>query len=419
MRRLLPFLLLLPLAPAAQADTALRFHDDFDTPGSWAGQTTPAAAVRVDFGVLHIARSGDGNTTELTRPVQVTPATRWRASVDLNYRDLTEGDEQVRGGLAVNGALGDGLYVQLDAAGNVRMTWYDGADWVPDAPLPWTRAAAAKPGRDVVNRISLAREANGTFSVAVNGEKAGESRVIDFTPRAVGIALKSTFQLGADFDNLTLEETGSDAHVARLLGSGGRTLFADDFTRRWLQRDGWWTGEDAEKKVEVKDGRLLVTGKGATGDTWRRGKHRLLQRIDAPATPRGLASGYHVGARLTALEGDSSAPIGLVLAGDRGAQDPQAPGIAVQIDQQAFRLLRFYADGREDLLLPWTRSPSIAAGDNRLDLVVPEDGRLRVFINGDYQLTRPLPAGFALTTLGIEVTGARSVAIDDVVVRIP
>lgn len=416
MRRLLPAVLLL-LSPAALAADATRFYDDFDTPGAWASQSEPEAEVRVDYGVLQIRRTGESDTTELTRRVTVTPATRWSASVDVRLAEVTEGDDQVRAGLAVNGPLGDGLYVQLDEGGRVRMTWYDGADWTKEPPLPWTPAAGAKTGPDAVNRLTLARE-DGVFSVLVNGVKAGETRVIDFTPRAVGVAVKSAFPLTATFDNLVLQETGTDAYAARLLGSGGRTLFADDFTRRWWQRDGWWTGADAEKTVALKDGRLLITGTQDAGDTWRRGRHRLLQRITTDA-PRGLATGYHIGARLVAEGGNMRAPIGLVIAGDRGPADPQAPGIAVQLNDSAFRVVRFYADGREDLLLPWTRSPSLQPGSNRLDLVVPEDGRLRVFINGDYQLTRPTPAGFTLTTLGIEVTGARTVALDDVVVRIP
>jgi hypothetical protein len=409
---------LLLCTSAWAADPSLRFDDNFSTPGNWAGFSKPHGTLTVSDGLLKVTR-GDGKTLVAEQPVSVRPAARWRASVDLAFTDYAADDKKARGGISVSGALDDGFFVQLDPEGDVTVKYYDGKAWADKEPLPYTRATAAKPGKNVRNTLSIERE-SGYFRIYVNGVHVGRTRIIDFTPRKVGIVLASATSLTAEFDNLRLDELGIDTRFSRLINNdgtpGATNLLIDNFDRKRGQKEGWWVGEDEAKRAEVRDGRYLVTGKHDSSSTW-------VTSDDAGArssldTNLGAYAGYQISALIAPEAGDDESGRGILAIGEKADKDTYTPYVVLQVSGKHFKVVYSDGAGTDHKLVGWTETPSLnPKGANRLNMTELADGRLLVFINSDYQMTLTMPQYFRMTAPGVYISGQQTISVDEFYAR--
>lgn len=416
--RLLATTTLLLCTGAWAADPSLRLDDNFSTPGNWAGFSKPHGTLTVSDGLLKVTR-GDGKTLVAEQPVSVRPAARWRASVDLAFTDYAADDKKTRGGISVSGALDDGFFVQLDPEGDVTVKYYDGKAWADKEPLPYTRATAAKPGKNVRNTLSIERE-SGYFRIYVNGVHVGRTRIIDFTPRKVGIVLASATTLTAEFDNLRLDELGIDTRFSRLINNdgtpGATNLLVDYFDRKRGQKEGWWVGEDEAKRAEVRDGRYLLTGKHDSSSTW-------VTNDDAGArssldTNLGAYAGYQISALIAPEAGDDESGRGILAIGEKADKDAYTPYVVLQVSGKHFKVVYSDGAGTDHKLVGWTETPSLnPKGANRLNMTELADGRLLVFINSDYQMTLTMPQYFRMTAPGVYISGQQTISVDEFYAR--
>ncbi|MDO8267085.1 MAG: hypothetical protein Q7T32_04555 [Moraxellaceae bacterium] len=400
------------------ADPSLRFDDNFSTPGNWADFSKPHSTLAVSDGRLKITRS-DGSYTNAEQPVSVRPAARWRATVDLTFTDYSADDKKVRGGLSVSGPLDQRFYVMLDPEGDVIVLYYDGNEWVDKDPLPYTRATGAKPGKNARNTLSIERE-SGYFRIYVNGVHVGRTRIIDFTPRKVGIVLKSVAALTAEFDNLRLDELGIDTRFSRLINNdgtpGATNLLVDYFDRKRGQKETWLVTDDENRKAEVRDGRYLLTSKKDGQSTW----------ATSNATPArsqlddytGSYAGYQISALIAHEAGDSESGRGIMALADAKQGDEYRPYVVLQVSGKHFRVVHSDGAGTDHKLVGWTETPSLnPKGANRLNLTELADGRLLVFINSDYQMTLTMPQYFRMTAPGVYISGQQTISVDEFYAR--
>lgn len=412
--RLLATTPLLLCTSAWAADPSLRFDDNFSNPGNWAGFSKPHSTLAVSNGRLMVTR-GDGSYTNAEQPVSVQPAARWRATVDMTFTDYAADDKKVRGGLSVSGPLDQRFYVLLDPEGDVTVLYYDGNEWVDKDPLPYTRATGAKLGKNARNTLSIERE-SGYFRIYVNGVHVGRTRIIDFTPRKVGIVLKSVAALTTEFDNLRLDELGIDTRFSRLINNdgtpGARNLLVDYFDRKRGQKEGWWVGENEAKRAEVRDGRYLLTGKKDSTSTW-------VTSDDAGArssldTNLGAYAGYQISALIAPEAGDDESGRGILAIGEKADKDTYTPYVVLQVSGKHFKVVYSDGAGTDHKLVGWTETPSLnPKGANRLNMTELADGRLLVFINSDYQMTLTMPQYFRMTAPGVYISGQQTISVDE------
>lgn len=412
--RLLATTPLLLCTGAWAADPSLRFDDNFSTPGNWADFSKPHGTLAVSDGLLKVTR-GDGKTLVAELPVSVRPAARWRASVDLAFTDYAADDKKARGGISLSGPLGDGFYVQLDPEGDVIVQYFDGKAWVDKYPLPYTRATAAKLGKNARNTLSIERE-SGYFRIYVNGVHVGRTRIIDFTPRKVGIVLASAAPLSAEFDNLRLDELGIDTRFSRLINNdgtpGAKNLLVDNFDRKRGQEEGWWVGEDEGTRAEVRDGRYFLTFKHE-GSTW--------VTSDAADSTRsqldkysGAYAGYQISALIKSEAGDDESGRGILAVGQKADKDAYAPYVVLKVSGKHFKIVYSDGAGTDHNLVGWTETPSLnPKGANRLNLTETGDGRLLIFINSDYQTTVTMPQFFRMRAPGVFISGKQTISVDE------
>lgn len=416
--RLLATATLLLCTNAWAADPSLRFDDNFSTPGNWAGFSKPHGTLAVSDGLLKVTR-GEGKTLVAELPVSVRPAARWRASVDLAFTDYATDDKKARGGISLSGPLGDGFYVELDPEGDVIVTYYDGKAWVDKHPLPYTRATAAKLGKNARNTLSIERE-SGYFRIYVNGVHVGRTRIIDFTPRLVGIVLASAAPLSAEFDNLRLDELGIDTRFSRLINNdgtpGARNLLVDYFDRKRGQEEGWWVGEDESRRAEVRDGRYFLTFKNERQSSWvssdAAGERSKLDDYGASY------AGYQISALIKSEAGDDESGRGILAIGEKADKDTYTPYVVLQVSGKHFQVVHSDGAGTDHKLVGWTETPSLnPKGANRLNLTELADGRLLVFINSDYQMTLTMPQYFRMTAPGVYISGQQTISVDEFYAR--
>lgn len=409
---------LLPGATAWAADPGLRFDDNFSTPGNWAGFSKPHGTLTVSDGLLKVTR-GEGNSLAAEQPVSVSPAARWRVSVDLAFTDYATDDKKARGGISLSGPLGDGFYVLLDPEGDVTVQYFDGKAWVDKDPLPYTRATAARLGKNARNTLSIERE-SGYFRIYVNGVHVGRTRIIDFTPRKAGIVLKSATTLSAEFDNLRLDELGIDTRFSRLINNdgtpGARNLLVDYFDRKRGQEEGWWVGENEDKRAEVRDGRYFLTFKNEGQSSWvtsdAAGDRSQLDDYT------GSYAGYQISALIKSEAGDDEASRGILAIGQKADKDEYTPYVVLKVSGPHFQVVHSDGAGIDHKLVGWTETPSLdPKGANRLNLTETGDGRLLIFINSDYQTTVNLPQFFRMRAPGVFISGKQTISVDEFYAR--
>lgn len=417
--RLLASATLLLCTGAWAADPSLRFDDNFSTPGNWAGLSKPHGTLAVSDGLLKVTR-GEGKYLVAEQPVNVRPAARWRATVDVNFTDYAADDKKVRGGISLSGPLGDGFYVLLDPEGDVTVQYFDGTTWVDKKPLPYTRATAAKLGKNVRNTLSIERE-SGYFRIYVNGVHVGRTRIIDFSPRKVGIVLASTSTLTAEFDNLRLDELGIDTRFSRLINNdgtpGAKNLLVDYFDRKRGEKEYWLVTDDENRKAEVRDGRYLLTSKKDGQSTWATSSAAADTRSTLD-TYRGAYSGYQISALIASEVGDDESGRGIMALADAKEGDEYRPYVVLQVSGKHFRVVHSDGAGTDHKLVDWTETPSLnPKGANRINLTELADGRLLVFINSDYQMTLTMPQGFRMTAPGVYISGQQTISVDEFYAR--
>lgn len=409
---------LLLCTSAWAADPSLRFDDNFSTPGNWADFSKPHSTLAVNDGRLKVTR-GDGSYTNAEQPVSVRPAARWRATVDLTFTDYAVDDKKVRGGLSVSGPLDQRFYVMLDPEGDVIVVYYDGNEWVDKNPLPYTRATGAKPGKNARNTLSIERE-SGYFRIYVNGVHVGRTRIIDFTPRKVGIVLKSAAALSAEFDNLRLDELGIDTRFSRLINNdgtpGARNLLVDSFDRKRGQEEGWWVGENEDKRAEVRDGRYFLTFKHEGQSNWvtsdAAGDRSKLDDYGASY------AGYQISALIKSEAGDDESGRGILALGEKADKDEYTPYVVLKVSGPHFQVVHSDGAGTDHKLVDWTETPSLdPKGANRLNLTETGDGRLLIFINSDYQTTVTMPQFFRMRAPGVFISGKQTISVDEFYAR--
>ncbi len=416
--RLLATTTLLLCTGAWAADPSLRFDDNFSTPGNWAGFSKPYGTLTVSDGLLKVTR-GEGKYLVAEQPVSVRPAARWRATIDVNFTDYAADDKKARGGISLSGPLGDGFYVMLDPEGDVKVLYFDGKAWVDNDPLPYTRATAAKLGKNVRNTLSIERE-SGYFRIYVNGVHVGRTRIIDFTPRKVGIVLTSAGALTAEFDNLRLDELGIDTRFSRLINNdgtpGARNLLVDYFDRKRGQEEGWWVGEDESRRAEVRDGRYFLTFKHEGQSNWvtsdAAGDRSKLDDYGASY------AGYQISALIKSEAGDDEASRGILALGEKADKDVYTPYVVLKVSGPHFQVVHSDGAGTDHKLVGWTETPSLnPKGANRLNLTETGDGRLLIFINSDSQTTVTMPQFFRMTAPGVFISGQQTISVDEFYAR--
>ena len=410
---------LLLCTSAQAADPSLRFDDNFSTPGNWADFSKPHSTLAVSDGLLTITRSA-GSYTTADQPVSVRPAARWRATVDLRFTDYAADDKKARGGINLGGPLGDGFYVMLDPQGDVKVLYYDGNSWVDNDPLPYTRATGFKPGKNVPNTLSIERE-SGFFRIYVNGVHVGRTRIIDFTPRKVGIVLTSSTALTAGFDNLRLDELGIDSRFSRLINNdgtpGATNLLIDNFDRKRGAKEGWWIGDTESRRAEVRDGRYFLTGKKDSQSSWvtSDASSETRSKLDSYG---GEYASYQISAVIASESGDSESGRGILAIGEKTDKDTYTPYVVLQVSGKHFRVVYSDGAGTDHKLVGWTETPSLdPKGANRLNLTELADGRLLVFLNSDYQMTVNLPQFFRMTAPGVYISGQQTIFVDEFYAR--
>lgn len=416
--RLLATAALLLCTGAWAADPSLRFDDNFSTPGNWADFSKPQGTLAVSDGLLKVTR-GEGKYLVAEQPVSVRPAARWRATVDLNFTDYAADDKKARGGISLSGPLGDGFYVLLDPEGDVAVRYFNGTTWVDKDPLPYTRATAAKLGKNARNTLSIERE-SGHFRIYVNGVHVGRTRIIDFTPRQVGIVLASATTLTAEFDNLRLDELGIDSRFSRLINNdgtpGANNLLIDNFDRKRGQKETWLVFDDENRKAEVRDGRYFLTSKKENKATWSYSSAAGARSQLDDYT--GSYAGYQISAVIASEAGDDESARGIMALGKAAEGDRYPPYVVLQVSGKHFKVVHSDGAGTDHKLVGWTETPSLdPKGPNRLNLTETGDGRLLVFINSDYQMTVPMPQGFRMTEPGVYVAGPQTISVDEFYAR--
>lgn len=402
------------LAGSAWANDKLRFSDDFSQPGAWVHENTKDKTAGAN-GALRVERPGGDSTSRYTQLVVVSPAAAWRASVDVRLLQFDAKDGRGRAGLAIIGALGSVLEVHLDHQGDVLVGYHDGKSWTQPNPVPFTKAAAARRELGAVNTLSIERDA-GFFRIFVNGVFVARTRIIDLTPRQVGISVDSAKPLVAELDNLKLEEIGQDSRYARLLnivGTPGATeLLVDNFDTD----KNWWPSKDNDEvTVGVKGGRYVLTIKSEGAEYFISGQTNVRE-----ITRWGFPTGFQVSARTTWLGGDETWGRGINIFGPK-PEGKSRPYFSLQVADGHLRVVSQKSDGTEEVLLPWTKSPSVRAdGDNWLNMSALADGRVLLFVNFDYQTTVRLPEWYdprKLDGVGIHGIGPQTVAFDNFYAR--
>lgn len=400
-----------PLQPRALgAMTTYFYRETFDAPGPWNFGNDQASA-EVAEGRYRVTLPPAANDYWNAAPMSVPAASAWIASVDMTVTAAGEGRRRGQAGLVLIAPLGERLFATLNPEGDVSVQFWDGRAWAPP-PLPPVRAAGARTGIGARNTLSLAR-LDGYFELRVNGEAAGRTRVLDFSPRFAGVAASADRGISVDFDNLGIAAGARDSRFLRLMGlsgptPGALTFFTDTFDRdagapetRWaLHNEGGFTSR-------VEGGRLLLSGPGNDSNMRIGNTAGLVGRAQ-------LEPGFQVSVSLHALQGNSSFGRGIDVTEERPAGARQSPALSLQVTDTHLRLLRYHGDGRETVLLPWTPTPSLRAGSaTELNLTVTGDGRAMMFVNGDYQTAVPLPTDFKPYGLSVRVTGPQTVAFDD------
>lgn len=401
------------LANTVWANDNLRFSDDFAQPGVWAHENANDKASGFN-GALRVERPGSDSSSRYTQAVTVRPAAAWRASIDMSLMQFDAKDVRGRAGLAIIGALGSILEVQLDHQGDVLVGYYDGNSWTRPNPVQFAKATAARLGKGAVNTLSIERDA-GFFRIFVNDVFVARTRIIDITPRHVGITVDSKLPLVVELDNLKLEEIGKDSRYVRLLNivgtPGAQELLVDKFDNA----SNWLSNDDDQLATKVSDGRYLVTGK--TNET----NYSLFGNANLGHFVRSsFPVGFQVSARTTYLAGDGSYARGISIKGKK--VDAQASTyLELRVTNTHLQVINTKQDGSIEALLPWTESPSLRAnGDNWLNMSVLADGRVLIFVNFDYQATVQMPDWYKprdLHGIGVLITGPQSVAFDNFYAR--
>jgi len=386
------------------------FRDSFSAAGDWASKSNSKFKVAVENGVL-TTTSLDGGTREFTQPVKINPAARWRAAVDITFRSYNEKDAAKRAGLAVNGPLGDGMHILLTSSGYARISYWDGKKWVENDPLPFADAKLAKTKLNETNRLSIERE-SGFFRVYVNNDYVGRTRVMDFTPVSVGVVQSSQSAMTVEFDNLVLDELGMDSRFMRLLNisviPGSKPLVIDDFTR----------GEKQAKRIPAWESSCIDVSKAITNGRFvalcSEEKNSTLVTADsshAGYNSEGGFSDFQVGARFSREQGDGG--YGLALRAKPHKEGPDDTPILIFMVDTDSLLLLYYPPGAEVVkLIGWTKSPSIKAKENHLNLTW-ENGQILLFINGDYQTSVAAPKEFYLDNVGFFAFAGTAFSVDD------
>ncbi|MBA3024558.1 MAG: hypothetical protein KKG03_02175 [Gammaproteobacteria bacterium] len=384
--------------------------DSFSAAGDWASKSNSKFKVAVENGVL-TTTSQDGGTGEFTQPVRINPAARWRAAVDITFRSYNEKDAAKRAGLAVNGPLGDGMHILLTSSGYARISYWDGKKWVENDPLPFADAKRAKTKLNETNRLSIERE-SGFFRVYVNDDYVGRTRVMDFTPTSVGVVQSSQSAMTVEFDNLVLDELGMDTRFMRLLNisviPGSKPLVIDDFTRgeKQAKRIPAWESSCVDVSKAITNGRFvaLCNDKESSALVTADSSH-------AGYNSEGGFSDFQVGARFNREQGDGI--YGLELRAKRHDKVPdETPVLNLLLGSKSFVVYYFPPGAELVRLVDWTKSPSIKSTDNHLNLTW-ENGRLLIFINGDFQTAVDAPKEFYLSKVGFYAASGTTISVDD------
>jgi len=386
------------------------FRDSFSAAGDWASKSNSKFKVAVENGVL-TTTSLDGGMREFTQPVKINPAARWRAAVDITFRSYNEKDAAKRAGLAVNAPLGDGMHILLTSSGFARISYWDGKKWVENDPLPFADAKRAKTKLNETNRLSIERE-SGFFRVYVNDDYVGRTRVMDFTPTSVGVVQSSQSAMTVEFDNLVLDELGMDTRFMRLLNisviPGSKPLVIDDFTRgdKQAKRVPTWESSCIDVSKAITNGRFVALCSDKENSTLV-----TADSSHAGYNSEGGFSDFQVGARFNREQGDGI--YGLELRAKRHKEGPdETPVLNLLLGSKSFVVYYFPPGEKLIRLVDWTPSPSIKSTDNHLNLTW-ENGRLLIFINGDFQTAVDAPKEFYLNKLGFYADSGTTISVDD------
>ncbi|GAB5604307.1 hypothetical protein [Sideroxyarcus sp. TK5] len=400
------------LANTVWADSSnLRFFDDFSKPSGWA-RDTERDKVAEENGVLRIERKDTNKKTEITKPVSVTPAAAWRVSLDVRFAAYAKDDVNVRAGFSITGALGDSIEIVIDREGDVLFTHFNGKDWVKPNPVHFAKATAARLEDNAINTLVVEREA-GYFRIFVNGVFVARTRIIDLTPRFVGVIAESFKPAVEELDNLKLEEIGKDSRYVRLLNIVGTPGTQELLVDKFDNDDNWLITDTDEYSSKVSGGRYLVTGK--TDDDYG-----LIGATSLGGIGRSnLPFGFQVSTRVTNL-GEIVKPHGIAIFGSE-KKGQTTPFLALWVTDKLMRLVNQKPDGHMDAVTPWIETPSLRAdGDNWLNMSVLADGRVLVFVNFDYQTTVQMPDWYEprnLCCVGISFFGPQSLAFDNFYAR--
>jgi hypothetical protein len=392
------------LAAAAQATVI----DDFRDAGkSWTplDPKTPGTAT-VANGVLSLSSPVP---LLVLHGIALPTATRYRAEVDITFRAVDPAAKASGAGLALRGALGDQLQVQLTSNGLVRADYTDGKTWGP-LPIQYTRAGKARATLNATDRLAVERH-DGYFRVHVNGEYVARTRTLDLTPVKVGLMHQSDGAMTVEYDNVVAEAYGPDQRFRRLLNiqvtPGSHFQLFDDFERKDKKATypTWGLKDNESIAARIENGEMIVQGKKEDSDDW------IVAEIEA--SPGGLAN--QLGVVVRQVGGDAANAKGISALGRKKEGDKATPEISLQVGQTSFRLLHIAGDGTQSSLVPWTASAAVMPTCN-LTLVV-ENGRLLVFLNGEYQTAVDAPKDFELARIGLALGGAQTVAFDKVYAR--
>ncbi|MBU4046153.1 MAG: hypothetical protein KJ572_07390, partial [Gammaproteobacteria bacterium] len=278
-------------------------------------------------------------------------------------------------------------------------------------PLPFADAKRAKTKLNETNRLSIERE-SGFFRVYVNDDYVGRTRVMDFTPTSVGVVQSSQSAMTVEFDNLVLDELGMDTRFMRLLNisviPGSKPLVIDDFTRgeKQAKRIPAWESSCVDVSKAITNGRFvaLCNDKESSALVTADSSH-------AGYNSEGGFSDFQVGARFNREQGDGI--YGLELRAKRHDKVPdETPVLNLLLGSKSFVVYYFPPGAELVRLVDWTKSPSIKSTDNHLNLTW-ENGRLLIFINGDFQTAVDAPKEFYLSKVGFYAASGTTISVDD------
>lgn len=401
--------------PLAAADREL-FRDGFAGASAWSASGQATTTVTQANGKLRYANSAAGAGAEITRAIRVPAAAAYRLSFRVVELSHEGGDSYY--GVALRAPDGDQVGFVLAPEGQARINYWHDEDWAPSV-LGWTQAPSMKRGAGAVNEVTIERQA-GRFYLSVNGVLVGASDVVDFMPAQLVLVAKDPVVV--EFDDISVVQTGLDSRMARLLllapVPGQAVLQQDDFNRTLKEKvrakslkkdDKWIVGNNGERDIGIDYERGLYTlEKKTDGDYWV---------YAGDVTEPQPVSGYSVGAKVAYSKVSPDGCGGVVVMG-KPDKDKIEPMLVACYRPGANTAQLWYhpRDNSAWQALVDVPTAALVEGMNEVRLVL-NDGKVLLFLNGEYQGDAPLPYGFEFYGVGFYVDARVGIEADDFVAR--